>query len=82
MDWVLLCDAVIVEVSVSVPLLGVGYEIGRAEKAGKPILCLYDPNSDFQLSAMLSGNPNAIVKSYKELPEAKAVISESISKKE
>ena len=54
------------------PSLGVGYEIGVAEKTGKPILCLFDENqNEFRLSAMLSGNPNLQVISYRTIGEAK-----------
>ena len=39
-DWLQSCDAVVAEVTN--PSLGVGYEIGIAEKLGKPVLCLFD----------------------------------------
>ena len=48
-----------------------GYELGVAEKLGKPILCLFDDgNPDFRLSAMLSGNPKSTIARYGELDEA------------
>jgi 2'-deoxynucleoside 5'-phosphate N-hydrolase len=66
--WLEECDAVVAEVTT--PSLGVGYELGVAEKLGKPILCLFDDgNPDFRLSAMLSGNPKAIVARYQTLEE-------------
>ena len=69
MTWLEECDAVVAEVTT--PSLGVGYELGRAEKLGKPILCLYDAsNPDFRLSAMLSGNSKVTVARYQELKEA------------
>ena len=68
-DWLEECDAVVAEVTT--PSLGVGYELGVAEKLGKSILCLFDSgNPDFRLSAMLSGNPKATVTRYQNLPEA------------
>ena len=67
--WLEECDAVVAEVTT--PSLGVGYELGVAEKLGKPILCLFDAgNPDFRLSAMLSGNPMVTVAHYQTLDEA------------
>ena len=69
MAWLEECDAVVAEVTT--PSLGVGYELGVAEKLGKPILCLFnDGNPDFRLSAMLSGNPKVTVARYQTLDEA------------
>ena len=69
MAWLEECDAVVAEVTT--PSLGVGYELGVAEKLGKPILCLFDDGKpDFRLSAMLSGNPKATVARYQTLTEA------------
>ena len=67
--WLEECDAVVAEVTT--PSLGVGYELGVAEKLSKPILCLFDDgNPDFRLSAMLSGNPKVNVARYQELDGA------------
>ncbi|MEA1905638.1 MAG: nucleoside 2-deoxyribosyltransferase [Euryarchaeota archaeon] len=41
---------------VTVPSIGVGYEICRALEAGLPVLCVHD--TDANVSAMLLGNPN------------------------
>ncbi len=49
------CDAVIAEVTN--PSLGVGYELAYAEQLGKPILCLFNPDSSRKLSGMVAGNP-------------------------
>jgi nucleoside 2-deoxyribosyltransferase len=76
MTWLRQSDAVIAEVSA--PSLGVGYELGQAEALGKPILCLFDERGDARLSAMLSGNPNMAVASYKDLSEAKQSVKEFI----
>ena len=78
LNWLSRADAVIAEVSQ--PSLGVGYEIGVAEKIGKPILCLFDESeSAFRLSAMLSGNPKVEVIRYRTIGEAKRRISEFVS---
>nr|QNO43801.1 2'-deoxynucleoside 5'-phosphate N-hydrolase 1 [Methanosarcinales archaeon ANME-2c ERB4]QNO50609.1 2'-deoxynucleoside 5'-phosphate N-hydrolase 1 [Methanosarcinales archaeon ANME-2c ERB4] len=41
---------------VTVPSIGVGYEICRALEVGLPVLCVHD--ADANVSAMLLGNPN------------------------
>ena len=71
--WLEECDAVVAEVTT--PSLGVGYELGIAEKLGKPVLCLFDAgNRNYRLSAMLSGNPRVTVVRYQELKEAMEAI--------
>ncbi len=53
--WLDECDAVVAEVTI--PSLGVGYEIGYAlHKAHKPVLCLCKAGT--HLSAMLNGSTN------------------------
>jgi hypothetical protein len=54
MAWLAQSDIVVAEVSV--PSLGVGYELGRAEAMGKPVACLFRPASGRRLSAMVGGN--------------------------
>ena len=72
-DWLQSCDAVVAEVTN--PSLGVGYEIGIAEKLGKPVLCLVDEkNTRFPLSAMVSGNPQIQVSFYPSLRDAEKLI--------
>lgn len=61
-------DAVVAEVTV--PSLGVGYEIGRAEMLGKPVICLFRRERGRRLSAMISGNPAMAVESYETVEEA------------
>ena len=71
--WLEECDAVVAEVTT--PSLGVGYELGVAEKLGKPILGLFDSgNPAFRLSAMLSGNSKVTVVRYQELKDAMEAI--------
>ena len=71
--WLEECDTVVSEVTA--PSLGVGYELGIAEKLGKPILCLFDDGKpDLRLSAMLSGNPRVTVVRYQELKGAMEAI--------
>ena len=54
---------------VTVPSLGVGYEIATAIHLNKPILCLYDlENPPKRISAMVAGNTSPLItlKGYKE----------------
>jgi nucleoside 2-deoxyribosyltransferase len=77
--WLGDCDAVVAEVTA--PSLGVGYELGIAEKLGKPVLCLFNAsNPGFRLSAMLSGNPKTTVVRYQELDKAIEAIDQFIQK--
>ncbi|MBI1794681.1 MAG: nucleoside 2-deoxyribosyltransferase [Chloroflexi bacterium] len=66
--WMRAADALIAEVSV--PSHGVGYEIGFALNAGKPVLCLYQDGR--KISKMIGGNPhpNLLVEAYKDVGEA------------
>lgn len=50
------CSVVVAEVTV--PSLGVGYELGRAVAMGKRVLCLYRPTEGMKLSAMIRGMDN------------------------
>lgn len=78
-DWLQSCDAVVAEVTN--PSLGVGYEIGIAEKLGKPVLCLFDEkNTRFRLSAMVSGNPQIKVSFYSSLRDAENLIIDFIQR--
>jgi len=73
LEWLESADAVIAEVTN--PSLGVGYELGIAEKSGKPVLCLYkDSSDDTKLSAMVSGNQKFRTFLYHDLDQAKEEI--------
>jgi len=64
-----LSEADVVIAEVSTPSLGVGYEIGRAVEAGKPVLCLYNNHADFELSAMIGGCKDLSVLPYDHLSD-------------
>ncbi len=72
-QWIGQADAIIAEVTN--PSLGVGYEIARAEKMGKPVLCLYRPSEGKKLSAMIAGSPGASVFEYTDLTTAEHAIA-------
>ena len=70
LEWLKSADAVIAEVTN--PSLGVGYELGIAEKLGKPVLCLFDDaDHNRNLSAMISGNHKITTFRYTSLDQAK-----------
>lgn len=72
--WLGTADLLVAEVSN--PSHGVGYEIGKAEEYGIPILCLYQENEYRRLSAMIEGNKNCIVMRYNDTEDAKTIIDE------
>ncbi len=76
LKWLLEADIIIAEVST--PSLGVGYEIGRAIDADKPVLCLYNIHADFELSASISGCRKLNVIHYEHLSDTYPVISEFV----
>lgn len=67
--WLDAADIIIAEISI--PSLGVGYELGYFEAKTKPIICLYDENSKKGLSSMISGNEKNYLIKYKNLEEVK-----------
>ncbi len=68
--WLRSADAVVAEVTV--PSLGVGYEIALAAALGKPVLCLFDTTSGRRLSAMIAGAPGVEVAEYRDRDAALA----------
>ena len=74
MGWLAEADAVIAEVTV--PSLGVGYEVARAEVLGKPALCLYRRGAGRRLSAMLAGNPTLRCETYETVDALKPILEQ------
>ena len=70
--WLQSADVVVAEVTT--PSLGVGYELGIAEKLKKPILCLYRPREDKRISAMVKGKNQLSCWEYHNLIEAQSCI--------
>jgi len=77
MEWLRESDLVIAEISI--PSLGVGYEIGRAVELGKPVLSLYRSGTEFSLSAMVSGSEGVRMIQYERLDELTGPIRTFIS---
>ena len=71
--WLLSADVVVAEVST--PSLGVGYELGIAEKLKISVLCLYRPIKGKRLSAMINGNEKFQCQAYQGFDEAKTHIN-------
>lgn len=76
--WLKKCDIIIAEVTV--PSLGVGYEIGEGLNLNKRILCIYDKQYA-PISAMIQGNNHKLlsVESYTSIDEAKSLIKDFLS---
>ena len=73
MTWLSMCDLLVAEVSV--PSLGVGYELGCAVALKKPVLCLYRSEAERPLSAMIAGSPGIRTASYASLDEAQRILA-------
>ena len=73
LHWLQSADVVVAEVST--PSLGVGYELGIAEKLKIPVLCLYRPIKGKCLSAMINGNEEFQCRAYQGFDEAKTHIN-------
>ena len=78
MAWLDEADVLIAEVSI--PSLGVGYEISKAVERKIPVLCLYVPKPGGKLSAMLLGAPRIIVKEYMGFEELQKHIIDFLDK--
>lgn len=78
MAWLREADIVVAEVTV--PSLGVGYELGRAVAWEKPILCLYRPDSEHELSAMVRGSDGISVVEYRR-PDDLVAVFESFAQR-
>ncbi len=78
LQWIRESDVVVAEVTV--PSLGVGYELGRAIGMGKPILCLFNKGTKSVLSAMIAGCPDVVVVDYSDPAGLRDLIKEFISR--
>ena len=75
--WLKDADTLVAEVSS--PSLGVGYEIGRVEAMGKPILCLYRRQEGRRLSAIIGGNRKPMIVEYDREEEALSAMDDFIN---
>ena len=77
--WLKSCDIVIADVTV--PSLGVGYEIALAVQLQKPVLCLNNIEKNPNLSAMISGCQKIVTGNYSSIKDACDAIDSFITKK-
>lgn len=59
----------IIFAEVSIPSLGVGYELGFADKLNKKIIAIYDQNYTEKVSTMIRGNKRIDLIPYKDIKE-------------
>jgi len=72
-------EADIVIGDTSIPSLGVGYEIAKAENLGKKILCVFKKlEKGKEISAMIKGNKSITLKEYDNLVELFKIIDDFI----
>ncbi len=62
-------DADLIFAEVTVPSLGVGYEIGYADKSNKRIICIYDSTVTPEITTMLRGNKRLRIIPYEDINE-------------
>lgn len=74
--WLEQADVVVAEVTVT--SMGVGYELGIAEKLGKKVLCLYRPNPEKRISAMVLGNKHFIIQQYQTLEDVISILDKEL----
>lgn len=67
-NWLKSCEVVVAEVTV--PSLGVGYEIATAVDANIPVIALFRNNERIQLSAMIAGSSGITNIEYDDLENA------------
>lgn len=77
MAWMKACDLIVAEVTV--PSLGVGYELGWACAMGKPVLSLYRPDAGKRLSAMIAGSKSIVTAEYETVDQAREIIKRFFS---
>ncbi len=78
-EWLERSDFFVAEVTV--PSLGVGYEVAKAQELGKPTLCLYRPDGERKLSSMIAGSDKVTVFNYSEVQELDSVLEHFLVKK-
>jgi hypothetical protein len=71
LDWLVSADALIAEITV--PSLGVGYEIAKAESWSKPVLCLHRAEAG-QPSPMITGARGVRTVQYRRTNELSPVL--------
>ncbi len=78
LSWLKESDIVVTDVTV--PSLGVGYELAKAIEWNKKIVCLFQKTSGKRLSAMIDGCPEIKVINYGSITEVERVLSKMLPK--
>ncbi len=76
MAWLRDCDLIVAEVTL--PSLGVGYELGWACALNKPVLSLFRPAAGKRLSAMIAGSDAIVTAPYSDIGQAREIIRQFI----
>jgi 2'-deoxynucleoside 5'-phosphate N-hydrolase len=79
-DIAWLDDADVVVADVTLPSLGVGFEIGYAQAHNTPIIALYYVNADASMSAMINGNSNITKIHYSTVEDAEEQLTRALEK--
>ena len=77
MRWVEEADLMVAEVTI--PSLGVGFEIRRAIELKKPIICLFYTHYGNRLSAMIGGSGDITLIRYKRLNELEGALRQFVT---
>ncbi|MCZ7356309.1 MAG: nucleoside 2-deoxyribosyltransferase [Candidatus Methanoperedens sp.] len=77
-EWIEESDCMIAEVTV--PSIGVGYEICHAVKHHKPVLCVYQKGT--KASAMVLGNASVTARQYSDKKQLEEILLNFLEKKE
>lgn len=77
-NWLLQSDVAVAEITAS--STGVGYEVARAEDAGKKILCIWREAANSRPSAMVLGNNHITIRQYKSLDDLKIIFDDFLSR--
>ena len=64
-----LISADLIFAEVSIPSIGVGFELGFADKLGKKIIAIYDETYTPKVSTMIRGNKRIQLIPYKDISE-------------
>lgn len=78
LNWLSESQAIVAEVTVN--SLGVGYELGVAVSLKKPVLCVFRPEVNENISPMLSGSPGVELIAYQRVLELPKIFAEFLSK--
>lgn len=76
-EWLGEADVFIAEVTT--PSLGVGYEVACAAALGRPVVCLFRPQSGRRLSAMIRGNPAVRILEYEAVDDPGDVAARALA---